>query len=205
MPPVPRFEEKLPTVYSSEQTEALLPAADLYMRICDLLGLECGLRDKQLMHLEFTDINWGDKTLRVQANKQWKFCPRTWEQRDIPIPDDFLIELKAWKDCREGHALMLGTKNRTPNTKLLRTLKRLAHREGLNCGRCDGCLKKDNECREFTLHRWRRTYLTTLLRNGIDIRTVPACAGHKDLASTMRYLTPATGVQAQAKLNAVQW
>jgi site-specific recombinase XerD len=30
--------------------------------------------------------------------------------------------------------------------------------------------------------------LTTLLRNGIDLRTVQSYAGCKDLASTMRYL-----------------
>jgi integrase len=33
LPPVPRYEEKLPTVYSSDQTRALLAAADAYMRL----------------------------------------------------------------------------------------------------------------------------------------------------------------------------
>jgi hypothetical protein len=47
--------------------------------------------------------------------------------------------------------------------------------------------------------------VTTLLRNGIDLRTVHAYSGHKDLASTMRYLRPAAGTEAQATLNAVQW
>jgi integrase len=62
-----------------------------------------------------------------------------------------------------------------------------------------------NECEGYTLHRFRRTYITTLLRSGIDLRTVQAYAGHKDLASTMRYLRPATGKEAKAKLNAVKW
>jgi integrase len=99
---------------------------------------------------------------------------------------------------------VLGTKYHKPNTKLLRTLKRMAHNAGLNCGRCEGC-REIKECQEYTLHRFRRTYLTTLLRNGIDLRTVQAYSGHKDLASTMRYLRPAAGTEAQAKLNAVQW
>jgi integrase len=204
LPPVPRFEVKLPTIYSSEQTRAMLAAADAYMRICILLGLKCGLRDQELMHLEFRDINWTDKTLRVQSKEQWGFLPKTWEQREIPIPDDLISELADWQKAREGQALVLGTKNRKPNTKLLRTLKRMVHRAGLNCGRCSGC-REINECQEFTLHRLRRTYLTTLLRNGIDLRTVHAYAGHKDLASTMRYLRPATGSEAQARLNAVEW
>jgi integrase len=204
LPPVPRYEEKLPTVYSSEQTRALLAAADPYMRVCILLGMKCGLRDQEMMHLEFRDINWADKTLRVQSKEQWGFLPKTWEQREIPVPDDLLAELAAWQNSREGHTLVLGTKYHKPNTKLLRTLKRMAHNAGLNCGRCDGC-REIKECQEFTLHRFRRTYLTTLLRNGIDLRTVQAYSGHKDLASTMRYLRPAAGTEAQARLNAVQW
>jgi integrase len=156
------------------------------------------------MHLEFRDFNCEDKTLRVQAKEEWGFLPKAWEQRDIPIPEDLLKELHQWQNTRGGQAIVLGTKNRKPNTKLLRTLKRLVHRCGLNCGRCGSC-QKLKECKEYTLHRFRRTYLTTLLRNGIDLRTVQAYAGHKDIASTMRYLTPASGPEAQAKLNAVKW
>ena len=204
LPPVPRYEEKLPTIYSSEQTKAILAAADPVMKICILLGLKTGLRDQELMHLEFRDINWKDKTLRVQSKEQWGFLPKTWEQREIPIPDDLVAELAAWQKTREGQELVLGTKNHKPNTKLLRTLKSMVHRAGLSCGRCKGC-KEINECKEFTLHRLRRTYLTVLLRNGIDLRTVQAYAGHKDLASTMRYLRPASAKEAQSRLNAVQW
>lgn len=204
IPPTPKYEDKLPTIYTSDQTRGMLAAAEPYMRICILLGLKCGLRDQELMHLEFRDLNWEDKTLRVQAKEEWGFSPKAWEQRDVPIADDLLKELNQWKDTREGQAIVLGTRNRKPNTKLLRTLKRLVHRAGLNCERCESC-RRLNECQEYTLHRFRRTYLTTLLRNGIDLRTVQAYAGHKDIASTMRYLTPASGPEAQAKLNRVKW
>lgn len=72
-------------------------------------------------------------------------------------------------------------------------------------GRCEGSKSRRRECREFTLHKFRRTYITTLLRNGIDLRTVQAYAGHKDIASTMKYLRPASARESQAKLNAVKW
>jgi len=204
IPPTPRYEDKLPTIYTSDQTRAMLAARNLYMHVCILLGLKCGLRDQELMHLEFRDLNWEARTLRVQAKGEWGFLPKAWEQRDIPIPDDLLEELRKWQKICEGQALVLGTKNRKPNTKLLRMLKRLVRGAGLNCGRCDSC-RDLKECQEYTLHRFRRTYLTTLLRNGIDLRTVQAYAGHKDIASTMRYLTPASGPEAQTKLNAVKW
>lgn len=204
IPPTPKYEEKLPTIYTSDQTREMLAAADPYMRVCILLGLKCGLRDQELMHLEFRDIDWVGKTLRVQAKEKWGFSPKAWQQRDVPIANDLLKELSQWKDAQEGQAIVLGTRSRRPNVKLLRTLKRLVYRSGMNCGRCDSC-RTLKECQEYTLHRFRRTYLTKLLRNGIDLRTVQAYAGHKDIASTMRYLTPASGPEAQAKLNRVKW
>jgi len=81
---------------------------------------------------------------------------------------------------------------------------RLAKRAGLNCGRCDSCLER-KECEEYTLHRLRRTYITTMLRGGVDLRSVQAYAGHRLLETTMRYLAPQAAPDAQAKVNAVEW
>lgn len=205
LPPVPKYEETLPTIYTSDEISTLLAEAAPYMKMTILLALKCGLRDQELMHLEFSDLNLADKTLRVQGKPRWNFKVKTHEQRHVPIPNDVLDELKAWKEKRTGQSLILGTKNGNPNTKLLFALKTLARRAKMNCGRCEGCKSKRRECESFTLHKFRRSYITTLLRNGIDLRTVQAYAGHKDIASTMRYLRPASAKEAQSKLNAVQW
>jgi len=204
IPAKPLYEDKLPTIYTSEQIRKLLNVADCYMRVCMLLALKCGLREQELMNLEFSDINWEEKTLRIQAKEKWEFVPKKWEQRDIPIPEDLLKELCQWQNTRPGQTLILGTINRTPNTHLLRTLKRLVYRVDLNCGTCDSC-QALHECEEYTLHRFRRTYITTLLRNGIDLRTAQAYAGHKKIESTMRYLRPVAASEAHDKLNAVKW
>lgn len=114
-------------------------------------------------------------------------------------------ELAVWKEQRNGDSLILATKNHKPNTELLRAFKRLARRSKLNCGRCEGCKSTSRECGEYTLHRFRKAYITTLLRNGTDLRVLQAHPGHKDLASTMRYLRPAAGEEGRAKANAVKW
>ena len=205
LPPVPKYEETLPTIYTSDEISTLLAEAAPYMKMAILLALKCGLRDQELMHLEFSDLNLAEKTLRVQGKPRWNFRVKTHEQRYVPIPNDVLDELKAWKEKRTGKSLILGTKNGNPNTKLLFALKTLARRAKMNCGSCEGCKSKRRECESFTLHKFRRSYITTLLRNGIDLRTVQAYAGHKDIASTMRYLRPASAKEAQGKLNAVVW
>ena len=205
LPPVPKYEETLPTIYTSDEISTILAEAGPHMKMAILLALKCGLRDQELMHLEFSDLNLADKTLRVQGKPRWNFKVKTHEQRHVPIPNDVLDELKAWKEKRTGQSLILGTKNGNPNTKLLFALKTLARRAKMNCGRCEGCKSKRRECESFTLHKFRRSYITTLLRNGIDLRTVQAYAGHKDIASTMRYLRPASAKEAQGKLNSVVW
>jgi integrase len=129
--------------------------------------------------------------------------PKKWEQRDIPLTVDVAEAVKEWREKHEGKTLILATRNRRPDTKLLLKLKARTRQAGLNCGECASCRER-KECEEFTLHRFRRTYITTILRN-IDLRTAQAYAGHKDIKSTMRYLRPASGADAQAKLNAVKW
>ena len=56
-------------------------------------------------------------------------------------------------------------------------------------------------CHNWYLHKFRSTFATKHLRNGVDLRTVQAWMGHKDLASTMRYLQPARGKDVLDKVN----
>jgi integrase len=207
VPAKPKFEKALPTVYTDEQINALLTAADSdpYMRLAIELGLKCGLRELEIVYLEWSDINWQDKTLRVQGKTSWGFAVKDTEQRDVPIPNDLVTRLE---DRQKGHGknrLIVGTKNSKPNMHLLRQLKRLVNRAKLNCGVCEGCKSSGKECKEWNLHKLRRTYATKLLRNAIDLRTVQAYMGHADLASTMRYLRPAGSKETQERINAIQW
>jgi integrase len=205
LPPSPKYDATLPTTYTADETKAILSAADPYMRLVLELGLKCGLRERELMHLEWSDIHWDDSVLRVTSKPQWDFKIKDSEQRDIPIPKDLMSRLKIWHKAHPKSRLIFGTISGLPNGKLLRTLKRLAKRSGLNCGACEGCQSLLGECQQWTLHKLRRTFCTTLLRNGLDLSTVQKFMGHADLASTMRYLRPATGKESQAKINAIVW
>jgi integrase len=175
------------------------------MRIAIELGLMCGLRDQEIQHLEWSDIRWSDSTLRVTSKPHWKFKIKDSEERDVPIPSVLLRHLKERKKSNPEGRLVLPTGGGKPNGKLLRTLKRLAKAGGLNCGVCGGCTSVNEECQQWTLHKLRRTYGTTLLRNGVDLSTVQKFMGHSDLASTMRYLQPATSAASQAAVNAIAW
>jgi integrase/recombinase XerD len=206
LPPKPRYEEELPTIYSRDEVSTLLADADERMGMVIRMGYLLGLRDQELQYAEFRDINWAENTYRVRGKPKWNFRPKAWQQRDIPLFQDVGSELRSWQEKHPGESLILGTRNGTPDGKLLRALKRLARRSKLNCGRCDGCKRKIKECQEFTLHKLRRTFITAMLRNGFDLRTVQSWAGHRDIESTMRYLRPASAKEIQDKLRrTIEW
>lgn len=205
MPPTPRYEKRLPSVYTSTETAAILAAANDHMRMVLLMGLKLGLRELEIAHGEWSDVHWEDKVFRVSGKPHWDFRVKDAEERDVPIPADVLDALKVWRTEHPKTRLIVGTASDNPNFHLLRTLKRLAKRAGLNCGECDGCASDTGECERWTLHEFRRTYCTTLLRNGVDARSVQAWAGHADLQTTMRYLRPTAAKESQDKVNAVTW
>lgn len=205
MPASPKPEKGLPTIYNPDQLKAITEAADPYMRRVISLCLKLGLREQEAMYAEFSDVDLHLGEHLVQGKPAYKFVVKDKEARRVPVPSDLLAALKEWKATAKKGALILGTKTGKPNTHLLRTLKRLAKKAGLNCTVCDGCKGKLGECQEWTLHRFRRTYLTTLLRSGIDARTVQAYAGHSDITTTLKYLRPASTPEMRTKIDAVNW
>jgi integrase len=64
----------------------------------------------ELMHAEFSDLNWGEQTFRVQGKPHWNSHVKTHGQREIPIPDDVLKELRRWKKKSGDHLLILATR-----------------------------------------------------------------------------------------------
>ena len=204
MPPKPRYEEKLPTIYTRDEISSILGAADSYMSAVIGLALKCGLRDQELIYLEWPDIDEAAGVVRVRGKEKYGFKIKDAEQRDVPIPADLLLELKGWRKKHTKTSLVLGSSGK-PNRKMLRMLKRLAKEAKLACGHCEGCKGSHSECQEWTLHKFRRTYCTTLLRSGLDLRTVQALMGHSDMASTMRYLRPAGSAEVQSQINRIKW
>ena len=205
MPDTPRYEKSLPSIYTPKETAAILAASDDHMRVVLLMGLKLGLRELEIAHAEWGDVHWEDKVFRVSGKPHWDFRVKDAEERDVPIPADVLAVLKTWREKHPKTKLIVGTDTDRPNFHLLRTLKRLAKRSGLSCGDCDGCSSETGECERWTLHEFRRTYCTTMLRNGVDARSVQAWAGHADLQTTMRYLRPTAAKESQDKVNAVTW
>jgi integrase len=169
----PRYEQPPITIYEPEDIEKLLAHADSYMALVISMAYGLGLRERELMHVEFSDI-LSTRVLVVQSKPRFMFTTKTHEHRKIAIHSDLYERLMAWQRQYPNRRLILGVGKgfETPNTGLLGRLKRLAQRAGVN---------------DATLHRFRRTFISVLLRSGMPIRDVQAQAGHKSMAATDRY------------------
>ena len=201
----PRFVSTEPEVYSAEELQRLFAACDPDQRLLFEFLLKTGCRMQEAMYVCWSDINLKQRTFRVSAKPAMDFKPKSWEEREIPLEEGLACVLEARKESRVGTTLIFPTRNGRPNNKMLRGLKRVARRAGLNCGECSTCIQgagsQSQECERWFLHKFRATFATMHLQAGVDLRTVQAWLGHKDLASTMRYLKPARGREVRERFN----
>jgi len=200
----PKYTEKTVEVYEPEQLEVFFATlTSPYHRIVFEVLLKSGLRMQEAMFLEWHDINFARGTITVTEKNDLGFQIKDRAGRTLPIPADLVEHLQTWKEAHGGR-LVLGTANDTPNWKWLPLLKRLVKKAGLNCGHCQGC-REHNECGRWYLHKFRATYTTSLLRAGIDVRTVMTYTGHADMETVLRYLSSAEGTETQNKINSIAW
>lgn len=134
-------------------------------RILVGLALSTGLRAETLVQLEKSDVDFNSSALRIPATKM-----KAARNHDMPLIDWLLKLLEQCPDGRifEGYA---------------RNAAALSARYNRLCQRAGIPLRG--------LRTARRTFGTTLIRSGVDIRTVKDLMAHRNIATTSRYLTPA--------------
>jgi integrase len=208
--PSPKFEKTMPGVYTPEDLRAFFGGLDSeYDRVFYKLLLTTGLREREAMHLEWTDIRTSEHTLKVESKPRWGHRIKDAEEREMPLSDEVLAMLEAYrKTIAPGHRLLFGTRSGAedkPDGHHLRNLKLLVRKLGLNCGECGTCVKR-RECERWFLHKFRATYITNMLRQpDMDLRTVMELSGHADIESVMRYLRPAEKAVSQRAINTIKW
>jgi len=140
-----------------------------------------GLREQELAHLHWPDLNLVKGILTVRAKPEEGFIPKEWEEREIPLHPKLVTLLKELP--RRHPDLVFPTLKGNPNGHLLRMLKQIVERAKLRG--------------HWYLHKFRKTFATRALENA-DIRTVQALLGHKNITTTARYLSTSTDKMREA-------
>jgi integrase len=187
----PRYDEAVPEVFTDEELKKFFAACDETEHLLFSFLLQSMMRDKEFQVLEYTDIDYLNGTVTVRSKEEYGFKTKTRRDRVISISDD-LVKRTAIRRMRNinPNGLIFPARNGKPNKKLLRLCKTIAKRAGLDESR-------------FWLHKFRSSGATILLQKGFDVATVQQQLGHKDLQSTLRYISPARAASLREKVNQV--
>jgi integrase len=186
-------EKKKVRIYSGIEISTLLSVCDPYHHALFMVGLLSGMRDEELGHLLWQQVDFEANVLRLTSyeiqhkGKTIKLQLKDREDRDIPLFPMLRQELLQLRKIRPNTVFVLSTRNDLPNVKILDALKRKVRKAGLNCGLCRGCVAR-KECHRFHTHYFRSSFASYALRRNPDIRKVMEWMGHSDLETLAQYL-----------------
>ncbi len=192
----PTYEEKKVVAYDPEEVAGLLQFADVDETDVLEFFLGVGFRNGESTHSEWPDFDARNKEMKVYS-KQEKFGwqVKDSEQRIIGISDTLAERLGARHQRYPGKGLIFPNSRGNPDTHLLRIIKNVALRAGLNCGQCVGTHQRKRQscsvaptCKKWIVHTFRKTWATFQARIHTDFPTIQADLGHSSAATTQRYL-----------------
>jgi integrase/recombinase XerD len=187
----PRYTEEEPEMYEQEELDKVFKACDDEERLWFEFFLMTGMREQEVMHTYWSDVNFAASTVRVSHKPDRGWTPKAYKEREIPIPTKLVKKLKQWKaKADKTCGLVSPTSGCNPKLDFLDCLKACAEWAKLD---------KDH----FWLHKFRSTFATRCLWAGVDLRTVQQWLGHSDMESTMRYLKPSRSQEVRRRVNEI--
>lgn len=169
--------------------------------------LQTGLRTGELVGLKWEDIDFENKTLKVQRSMEYRYSVGVWRvgepksksgYRTIPLTDEAIRILKVQKEknkkikviskewaeqvflCRKGEPI----KNSTYDTALFKI--------------CDKAGIK-----RFSMHVLRHTFATRCIEGGMMPKTLQKILGHSNIGITMNLYVHITEEEKQREIDLV--
>lgn len=173
--PTCRQPHQLPEVLSPEEVAAFLDAVkSLKQRVILTVCYAAGLRVSEAVRLKPAAIDSQRMVIRVEAGKGRKDRYVMLSPRLLDILRDY------WKRTHPKEWLFPGDRPGEPITRFA-----VEHA-------CREARERSGVTRPVTPHSLRHAFAVHLLESGADLRTIQLLLGHRNLATTTRYLRIAT-------------
>ncbi len=180
---------KVPEIFSKQEVDVMFGVMDEEEHMIFSTLYEAGLRKREWMHLEDTDLIFHELKpglfnceIRVESKPDHKYQTKTGSSRNVGVSRELMDRLLKRKATKRASKLLFGTSLGKPDYHLWDRLKAIAQRAGL-------------DPTTVWVHKWRATAATNWLRSkelggkGWDIGYVRQQLGHEDLKSIEHYIS----------------
>jgi len=175
-------EQRLPSVLSVDEVRRVLSRVlTSHNRAFLTTVYSCGLRLKEALHLEVSDIDSAPDRMMIHVHRG-----KGAKDRYVPLPASTLGTLRVhWATHRNPKLIFPamgrgGSSAPTATTPMAISSVQGALRQAL----VSSGIRK----RRVSVHTLRHSYVTHLLEAGVNIRAIGRYMGHADLETTMVYL-----------------
>ncbi len=187
---------KIVTMYSEKNLTDVMEASSLEEYERHQFFLCTGARDEEVQFAFWNDVDFDARKFNVKAKPDLGFYTKGREERSIPIPASLALLLRERRKRYPDAIFIFPAAHGGRNAHFLRSLKKLAYANGLNCGFCTTRVKKHDDghitgglscadhpvCKHWILHRFRKTFATMHYRSGkVTMKTLQLWLGHKSL------------------------
>ena len=169
--PVPKKPQRLPVVLSPEEVRHFLSCvASLKHRTILTTCYAAGLRISEAISLQPAHIDSQRMVIRVEQGKGQK-------DRYVMLSPNLLQILRHWWRVEKPQSWLFP--GDTPGRHIRKSTVEQACQQAHRCSRI---------LKPITPHSLRHAFAVHLLEQGTDVRTLQLLLGHRDLATTARYL-----------------
>jgi integrase/recombinase XerD len=182
---IPAYVEPEVDYYSEEELTKFFAACDEEERIRYQFFLRTGCREREVMFATWADVHFAEydkkksseeqeaSTYTVNEKPKMGFTIKNHKSREIPLSDDLVEALKTYQVLYPNRKTIFVNKDGGP--------------EGHFLGKLKAIVKWASLPGEWSLHKFRRTFATNALANGVPIHIVQEWLGHCDLTTLKRY------------------
>jgi len=165
-------KKNAPRFLTEEECKKLLEGSDEWIKPIFYTFLNTGLRKSELEYLEWSDIDFKRRKIKIVVKDGWS--PKT-NEREVPI-NEGMIEL------------LHGQKKRANSSKYVFPDEQgeRIHKNRLRV-RLMALTKKLGFDDVTKIHTLRHTFASHLVMKGVDLATIKQLLGHSDIDTTMIY------------------
>jgi integrase len=172
---MPKVESSIPRPISQDEIEKLLKASNLPLKRCIKILIHSGMRPDEFYHLTWKRVIL-NKSPYIHITTDGDWHPKAYTQRMIPISSDLLDALgkPGNKDDLVAGRNEVGFP--INDNWLNRSFRRAIARADLSG-------------RKITVYSCRDTYATNLALKGHEAHYIAARMGHKNISTSMKYVS----------------